>query len=41
MNELARSMGQPDLYPFVLSHHAVAKLHFVHRVVNASAAQLR
>ena len=41
MNELARSMGQPDLYPFVLSHHAVAKLHFVHRVVSASAAQPR
>jgi hypothetical protein len=41
MNELSRSMGQPDLYPFVLSHHAVAKLHFVHRVVNATAAQER
>jgi len=41
MNELARSMGQPDLYPFVLSHHAVAKLHFVHRVVNAAAARYR
>jgi len=38
MNELARSMGQPDLCPFVLSHHAVAKLHFVHRVVSATAA---
>jgi len=41
MNELARSMGQPDLCPLVLSHHAVAKLHFVHRVVSASAAQPR
>ncbi len=41
MNELSRSMGQPDLYPFVLSHHAVAKLHFVHRVVNATAARVR
>ena len=39
MNELARSMGQPDFYPFVLSHHAVAKLHFVHRVVVAAAAR--
>ena len=38
MNELSRSMGQPDLCPLVLSHHAVAKLHFVHRVVSASAA---
>ena len=39
MNELSRSMGQPDPCPFVLSHHAVAKLHFVHRVVGATAAQ--
>lgn len=41
MHELSRSMGQPDLYPFVLGHHAVAQLHFVHRVVNATAAQER
>jgi len=40
-NELARSMGQPDLYPIVLSHHAVAKLHFVHRVIGATAGQRR
>jgi hypothetical protein len=33
LNELSRSMGQPDFYPFVLSGPAVAKLHFVHRVV--------
>jgi hypothetical protein len=33
MNELARGMGQQDFYPFVLSRPAVAKLHFVHRVV--------
>jgi len=39
MNELSRSMGQPDFYPFVLSHHAVAKLHFVHRVIGATAAR--
>jgi hypothetical protein len=39
MNELARSMGQPDFYPFVLSASAVAKLHLVHRVVAAEAAQ--
>lgn len=38
MNELARSMGQPDFYPFVLSAPAVAKLHFVHRVVAGVAA---
>lgn len=39
MNELARSMGQPDFYPFVLSAPAVAKLHFVHRIVSAAAAE--
>ena len=33
MNEIARSMGQPDLYPFALPRAAVAKLHFVHLVV--------
>ncbi len=33
LNELVRSMGHPDLYPFVLSKTAVAKLHFVHLVV--------
>ncbi len=38
LNELSRSMGQPDFYPFVLSRAAVAKLHLVHRVVAASAS---
>ncbi len=33
LNELARSMGQPDFYPFVLSAAAVRKLHFIHRVI--------
>jgi hypothetical protein len=33
MNELSRSMGQHDFYPFVMSVPAVAKLHFVHRFV--------
>jgi hypothetical protein len=33
MNELCRSMGQPDFYPFALPARAVTKLHFVHRVV--------
>jgi hypothetical protein len=31
LNEMSRSMGQPDFYPFVLSVRAVRKLHFVHR----------
>jgi hypothetical protein len=38
LNELSRSMGQPDLYPFVLSRTVVRKLHFVHRVVRAPTA---
>jgi hypothetical protein len=38
VNELARSMGQPDVYPFVLSRTAVAKLHLVHRVVVSASA---
>jgi len=34
MNGMARAMGQPDLYPFVLAHQVVAKLHFIHLVVS-------
>ncbi len=37
LNELSRSMGVPDFYPFVLSVPAVRKLNFVHRVVAAGA----
>ena len=33
MNELCRSMGQPDFYPFALSGAAVTKIHFIHMVV--------
>jgi hypothetical protein len=33
LNEMARSMGQPDFYPFVMSRPVVAKLQFVHLVV--------
>ena len=33
VNELARSMGQADFYPFVVSKPMVAKLQFVHLVV--------
>jgi hypothetical protein len=42
VNELARSLGRPDFYPFVLSSDAVRKLHFVHLVVlNASGLSAR
>ncbi|MFG6416461.1 putative zinc-binding metallopeptidase [Roseateles sp. DC23W] len=38
LNELSRSMGMADFYPFVLSAPAVRKLHLVHRVVRSAAA---
>ncbi len=34
VNSLNRSMGQPDLYPFVLAPPAIEKLAFVHRLVH-------
>ncbi len=37
MNNLNRSMGMPDAYPFVLSPPALAKLAFVHRTIAAAA----
>ena len=33
LNEVARSMGQPDFYPFVMSRPVVTKLHFISLVV--------
>ena len=38
LNELSRSMGVADFYPFVLSAPAVRKLHLVHRVIRGAAA---
>jgi hypothetical protein len=35
LNSLNRSMGLPDLYPFVLSEAATAKLRFIHEVIAA------
>lgn len=37
LNELSRSMGVADFYPFVLSKTAVRKLHLVHRVISTAA----
>ncbi len=37
LNELARSMGQKDLYPFVLPAAVIGKLQFIHRVVQAAS----
>ena len=36
VNSLNRSMGQPDLYPFVLSPAVVTKLGFVHRLIRSA-----
>ena len=36
LNELARSLGQPDFYPFVMPRPVVAKLHLVHIIVVAA-----
>lgn len=38
LNEVSRSMGQPDLYPFVLNGPVVRKLHFVHCVIHGRQA---
>jgi hypothetical protein len=38
LNELARSMGQPDFYPFVMSKLVVAKVQFVHLIVQDARA---
>ena len=35
LNQVNRSMGRDDLYPFVLAPRVVAKLDFVHRLVHA------
>ena len=40
LNEVTRSMGEPDFYPFVLSRPAVRKLHFIHMVVKQAAGGL-
>ena len=37
LNSMNRSMGLPDTYPFVLSSPALAKLRFVHDLVEAAA----
>ncbi|WP_295544825.1 putative zinc-binding metallopeptidase [uncultured Pseudacidovorax sp.] len=39
LNELSRSMGQPDFYPFVLPHAAVGKLQYIHQLVTAQRGQ--
>lgn len=36
VNSLNRAMGQPDLYPFILSPPAIAKLGFVQRIARSA-----
>jgi hypothetical protein len=33
LNEMARSMGEPDFYPFVMCRPVVAKLHFIYMII--------
>ncbi|HWZ92237.1 MAG TPA: putative zinc-binding peptidase [Polyangiaceae bacterium] len=40
LNNLNRSMGLPDLYPFVLGERAISKLRFVHQVIVNAATGL-
>jgi hypothetical protein len=39
LNETARSMGQPDVYPFVMNRATVTKLHFVQCVIESYGAR--
>lgn len=39
MNSVNRSMGRPDLYPFVLAPPVVEKLGFIHRLIHRAAAR--
>ena len=41
LNSLNRSMGQPDLYPFIISPKVIEKLDFVHKVVHCQLHRLR
>jgi hypothetical protein len=37
VNEINRSMGMSDVYPFVLTPPVIGKLHFVHVIVRKAA----
>ena len=36
LNEMSRSLGHPDFYPFVMSRAVVKKLHFVNLVITGA-----
>jgi hypothetical protein len=39
MNSINEAMGQPDLYPFVLSPAVIEKLGYMHALVHGAAAR--
>ncbi len=39
LNNLNRSMGYSDLYPFILSEPVIRKMQFIHEIVHASQVQ--
>jgi hypothetical protein len=41
VNSLNRSMGQPDLYPFVLAPRTIEKLGFIHALIHPAAKAAR
>lgn len=41
LNQLGRSIGSGDLYPFVLSDRVIEKMEFIHQEITASAASWR
>jgi hypothetical protein len=38
LNSITRCMGQPDLYPFILTPPVIAKLGFIYDLVHANRA---
>ena len=41
VNSINRSMGMPDLYPFLLAPPVIVKLAFLHRLIEARSPQIR
>jgi len=41
MNNLNRSMGYSDLYPFILSEPVIGKMQFIHEIIHASQVERR
>ena len=39
VNSLNRSMGQPDLYPFVLAPAVLFKMDFIHRTIRQAVQE--